>query len=27
MTENKFSFVEGASIHKSPMFNGINYQF
>jgi len=27
MAENKFSFVEGASIHRSPMFSGINNQF
>ena len=27
MAENKLPFVEGASIHRPPMFSGINYQF
>ena len=27
MTENKLSFAEGASIHRPPMFCGLNYQF
>jgi len=27
MAENKRPFVEGASIHRPPMFSGINYQF
>jgi len=27
MVENKLPFVEGASIHRPPMFSGINYQF
>ena len=27
MAENKLSFAEGASIHKPPMFSGVNYQF
>ena len=27
MAENKLSFAEGASIHRPPMFSGINYQF
>jgi len=25
MVENKLSFVDGASIHRAPMFSGINY--
>jgi len=27
MVENKLPFVEGASIHRPPMFSGINYKF
>jgi len=27
MVENKLPFVEGASIHKLPMFFGVNYHF
>jgi len=27
MAENKLPFAEGASIHKPPMFSGVNYQF
>jgi len=27
MAENKLPFGEGASIHKPPMFSGVNYQF
>jgi len=27
MTENKLPFAEGASIHRPPMFSGVNYQF
>jgi len=27
MAENKLPFAEGASIHRSIMFSGINYQF
>jgi len=27
MAENKLPFAEGASIHRPPMFNDINYQF
>jgi len=27
MAEKKLPFVEGASIHRHPMFSGINYQF
>jgi len=27
MVENKLSYVEGASIHRPPMFSGVNYQF
>jgi len=27
MAENKLSFAEGASINRSPMFSGVNYQF
>jgi len=27
MAENKFPFVEGASIHRPPKFSGVNYQF
>jgi len=27
MVENKLPFVEGASIHRSPMFSGVNYRF
>jgi len=27
MAENKLPFVEDASIHRPPMFSGINYQF
>jgi len=27
MAENKLPFAEGASIRKSSMFSGINYQF
>ncbi|MBR7513474.1 hypothetical protein KC219_25280, partial [Mycobacterium tuberculosis] len=27
MGENKLPFGEGASIHRPPMFSGINYQF
>jgi len=27
MAENKLPFAEGASIHRSSMFSGINYQF
>jgi len=27
MAENNIPFAEGASINRSPMFRGINYQF
>jgi len=27
MAENKLPFAEGASIHRPPMFSGVNYQF
>jgi len=27
MVENKLSFVEGASVHRPPMFSRVNYQF
>jgi len=27
MAENKLPFVEGASIHRLPMFLGVNFQF
>jgi len=27
MAENKLHFAEGASIHRPPMFCGLNYQF
>jgi len=27
MAENKLHLAEGASIHRPPMFSGINYQF
>jgi len=27
MAENKLRFAEGASIHRPPMFSGVNYQF
>ena len=27
MAENKLPFVEGASIHRPPMFSGVNYKF
>jgi len=27
MVENKFPFAEGASIYRTPMFCGLNYQF
>jgi len=27
MAENKLPFGEGASIHRPPMFSGINYRF
>jgi len=27
MVENKLPFAEGVSIHRPPMFSGINYQF
>jgi len=27
MAENKLPFAEGASIHRPPMFCGLNYQF
>jgi len=27
MAENKLPFAEGASIHRPPIFSGINYQF
>jgi len=27
MDENKLPFAKGASIHRPPMFSGINYQF
>jgi len=27
MVENKLQFAEGASINRSPMFYGVNYQF
>jgi len=27
MAENKLPFVKGASIHRSPKFSGVNYQF
>jgi len=27
MAENKLPFVAGASINRSPMFSGVNYQF
>jgi len=27
MAENKLPFAEGASIYRSPMLSGINYQF
>jgi len=27
MAESKLSFAKGASIHRPPMFSGINYQF
>jgi len=27
MAENKLPFGKGASIHRPPMFSGINYQF
>jgi len=27
MAENKLPFAEGTSIHRPPMFSGVNYQF
>jgi len=27
MADNKLPFAKGASIHRSPMFSGVNYQF
>jgi len=27
MAENKLPLAEGASIHRPPMFSGVNYQF
>jgi len=27
MVKNKLPFTEGASIHRPPMFSGVNYQF
>jgi len=27
MIKNKLPFVEGASIHRPPIFIGVNYQF